>query len=64
MYALIACPLLVIWGRGYSASAASPAAVWRKWADLVEEVALDCGHFLAEERPEECAEAMLGFFRG
>ena len=58
----IACPVLVIWGRGYSASAASPAAVWRKWADAVEEIALDCGHFLAEERPRECAEALLAFF--
>jgi haloacetate dehalogenase len=60
----IACPVLVIWGRGYSASATSPAAVWRKWAGQVEELALDCGHFVAEERPEDCAAALLGFFRG
>ena len=59
----IACPVLVIWGRGYSASAASPAAVWRKWAGEVEEVALDCGHFIPEERPMECAQALLRFFR-
>ena len=59
----IACPVLVIWGRGYSASAASPSTVWRKWADQVDEVALDCGHFVAEERPRECAEVLLSFFR-
>ena len=59
----IACPVLVIWGRGYSASAGSPATVWRQWADQVDDVALDCGHFLAEERPMECAEALLSFFR-
>lgn len=59
----IACPVLVVWGRGYSASAESPASVWRTWAGQVEEAALDCGHFLAEERPEECAAALLDFFR-
>ncbi len=58
----IQCPVLVIWGRGYSASAHSPAAVWRRWADHVEEAALDCGHFLAEEKPEACAEALVRFF--
>jgi haloacetate dehalogenase len=59
----IACPLLVIWGRDYSASAASPAEVWRRWADRVEEVALDCGHFIAEEEPQACADALIDFFR-
>ena len=59
----IACPVLVIWGHDYSASAASPAEVWRRWADRVEEVALDCGHFVMEERPQACADALLSFFR-
>jgi haloacetate dehalogenase len=61
----IACPMLVVWGRDYKASAsASPAIVWRRWADDVREVALDCGHFVAEEAAEECAAALLEFFRG
>ncbi len=58
----IQCPVLVIWGRGYSASAASPAIVWRRWADRVEEFALDCGHFVAEEEPQACADALARFF--
>lgn len=58
----IICPVLVLWGRAYlSGKTASPLAVWRNWADDVREVALDCGHFVAEEKPEECAEALAAF---
>jgi haloacetate dehalogenase len=61
----IQCPVLVIWGRGYHASASgSPAEIWRRWAADVSEVALDCGHFVAEEAPEACTEALWSFFRG
>jgi haloacetate dehalogenase len=61
----IRCPTLVLWGRRYlAAKAASPLEVWRDWADDVREVALDCGHFVAEERTDECAAALLDFFRG
>lgn len=59
----IACPVLVLWGRGYLASkAASPAAIWRDWAMEVSEVALDCGHFVVEEEPEKAAAALGDFF--
>jgi haloacetate dehalogenase len=58
----IACPVLALWGRRYLES--SPLAVWRKWADDVREVALDCGHFVVEEKPEEAAEALLSFMGG
>ncbi|MCP4328111.1 MAG: alpha/beta hydrolase [Alphaproteobacteria bacterium] len=59
----IACPVLVVWGRGYLGDkAASPAGTWRRWADHVEEVVLDCGHFVAEEAPTQCAEALKKFF--
>ncbi|MGE0118123.1 MAG: alpha/beta fold hydrolase [Dongiaceae bacterium] len=59
----IACPVLVVWGRGYSASKEeSPLVVWRRWADDVRDVPLDCGHFIAEEAPEACADALLDFF--
>jgi haloacetate dehalogenase len=59
----IACPVLVLWGRRYlSSKTASPAAAWKKWADDVRDVALDCGHFIAEEEPLECAEALAAFF--
>jgi len=59
----IACPVLVLWGRRYlSSKTASPIGAWRRWADDVREVAFDCGHFLAEEAPEECASALAEFF--
>jgi len=58
----IACPVLVLWGRGYlSSKTGSPLAVWRNWADDAREVALDCGHFVAEEKPAECAAALASF---
>ena len=59
----IGCPVLIVWGRGYLGNrTSSPIAVWRRWADEVRDVALDCGHFVAEEKPEECAEALARFF--
>jgi haloacetate dehalogenase len=59
----IACPLLVLWGRRYlAAKEASPLATWREWAEDAREVALDCGHFVAEEEPEACAAALRDFF--
>jgi haloacetate dehalogenase len=42
--------------------AQSPLEVWRRWAEDVREVALDCGHFVAEEQPEACARALREFF--
>ncbi|MGH6949119.1 MAG: alpha/beta fold hydrolase [Kiloniellales bacterium] len=59
----IACPVLALWGGAYlSAKADSVVEVWRRWTDDVSEVALDCGHFLAEERPQETAAALREFF--
>ena len=58
----IACPVLVLWGRRYlSSKTSSPLKAWRKWADEVREVGLDCGHFVVEEKPEEAAQALLSF---
>lgn len=57
------CPVLVLWSTGYLADKAnSPLASWRKWADEVSEVAIDCGHFIVEEEPQLAAQAMLDFF--
>jgi len=59
----IRCPVLVLWGRHYlSDKTASPMAAWRHWAEDVREVALACGHFIAEEEPEACAAALIDFF--
>jgi len=57
------CPLLVLWGsNGFVGKAYDVLAVWRERAADVRGQALDCGHFLPEERPDETAAALLGFF--
>ncbi len=60
----IGCPTLVLWGRRYltDAKTSSLLEVWRAWADDVREVALDSGHFIAEEAPQDCASALRDFF--
>jgi pimeloyl-ACP methyl ester carboxylesterase len=57
----LSCPVLALWskagiGRGYD--------VEQIWAQRVLDLggrALDCGHFLAEERPDETAAELLAF---
>lgn len=59
----IACPMTVIWGTGYlNKMAKSPRAVWQRWSDNVSETAIPCGHFVPEEAPEACSEALREFF--
>ena len=61
----IGCPLLVLWaGRGGASRRGSPLEVWREWAEDVRGQALECGHFLPEERPAEVGAALGDFFRG
>jgi haloacetate dehalogenase len=58
----IACPLLVLWSaRGLGASY-DVRAIWQEHATEVHGRALDCGHFLAEERPHEVASELAAFF--
>lgn len=57
----LVCPVYVPWGVRYSLK--SPENVWRRWAEDVSVQPLDCGHFLAEEAPAECATGLLEFFR-
>ena len=60
----IRCPLLALWGRrGLMERHFDVLATWRdKAAGPVSGRALDCGHFLPEERPEETARELLAFF--
>ena len=37
-------------------------AIWRDWAHDVRGRAIDCGHYLPEERPAEVAEEFERFF--
>lgn len=57
----IAAPVLVIWGTGTLGYVRDPVAVWQEWADQVEGVQLESGHFLMEERPFETAKAIGDF---
>ena len=36
--------------------------IWRAWADDVRGRAIDCGHFMPEEAPEETLSELLSFF--
>ncbi|QPC44855.1 alpha/beta hydrolase [Kaustia mangrovi] len=59
----IRCPVLAMPGSsGFpSGVTISTEAAWREWANSVEVVTLDCGHFVAEEAPEATLKALLGF---
>ena len=60
----IGCPTLLLWARGDDLEElyGDPLAVWRDWADDLQGRGLDCGHYLAEEAPEETAAELLRFF--
>jgi haloacetate dehalogenase len=59
----VEAPLLAMWGtRGVVGTGPdNPVAVWREHATDVRGVALDAGHFLVEERPEESLAALERF---
>ena len=59
----LAMPLLCLWGaQGIIGRCFDPLALWRERARNVAGNALDCGHYLAEELPEETARALGTFF--
>jgi haloacetate dehalogenase len=61
----IGCPLLTLWGRkGKLDIWYDVLAVWRGWADDVRGRALECGHYLAEEAPEDTYRELRDFFTG
>lgn len=59
----IACPVLVLWSRRDELEAwYDVLAIWREWADDVTGQPLDCGHYLAEEAPDETYAELRAFF--
>lgn len=59
----IRCPLLVLWSKQEELEEwYDVLAIWREWADSVQGRAIDCGHFLAEEAPEETYAELHRFF--
>jgi len=59
----IRCPNLILWGtRGIVGKLFRPL---EDWADLIERPigeAIDCGHFIPEERPQETVRLLSSFF--
>jgi haloacetate dehalogenase len=61
----IHCPVLALWSqRGELERWYDVLALWRDWADEVSGEAIDCGHYLAEEAPQETYAALHQFFAG
>jgi haloacetate dehalogenase len=59
----IAAPTLVLWGaQGRLEAWYDVLAIWRDWARDVRGRALDCGHYLPEERPREVVAELEAFF--
>ncbi len=59
----IAAPMLALWGaRGRPNRGQGMLEVWKTWAVDVQGVAIDCGHFIPEERPDETVAHLTGFF--
>jgi pimeloyl-ACP methyl ester carboxylesterase len=60
----IRCPVLVLWGaKGVVGRLYDPLAVWRDWGENVRGEAIDSGHYLAEERPEETLRVLMPFLK-
>ncbi|UEM19423.1 alpha/beta hydrolase [Skermanella mucosa] len=58
----VSCPLLALWGaRATMDRCFDVLATWREVALDVRGQALDCGHYIPEERPEEFTAALLDF---
>jgi haloacetate dehalogenase len=53
--------VLVLWSAPGIGSSYDVLSIWRDQANDVHGRALDCGHFLAEERPDETATELLAF---
>jgi haloacetate dehalogenase len=58
----IEVPLLALWGaKGMVGQLYDVLATWREKAGDVQGMALDCGHSLPEELPDQTAKALLAF---
>jgi haloacetate dehalogenase len=57
--------VLALWGRRAQLEQwYDVPAIWRDWADDVSGDAIDCGHYLPEEAPDDTYQALRAFFAG
>jgi haloacetate dehalogenase len=59
--AQLACPTLVLFSKRGIGAAYDVPRIWHERAPRLSSAAIDCGHFLAEERPRETTAALLSF---
>ncbi|GAB3070603.1 alpha/beta fold hydrolase [Salinicoccus sesuvii] len=60
----ISCPVLALWSaQGELPEWYDVLSIWGDWADDVKGRGIECGHFLAEEAPDETYEEMYQFFK-
>ena len=60
----ITCPLLTLWGKqGWLEKWYDVLEVWRDWSDDAHGQAINSGHYLAEEAPDETYAALDAFFK-
>lgn len=59
----VTCPTLVLWSERDDLVElfGDPVPIWREWADDVSSGSIDSGHHMAEEAPDELAEALRRF---
>lgn len=62
----IACPVLVLWGeRSHVERSFEPMEAWQHYASRIAGGRkLPCGHYPAEQCPEETYAELVGFFKG
>lgn len=58
------CPVLALWSASGTGAMFDVLGAWRDRATDVRGRALDCGHFLPEERPEEVIRELRTFLAG
>ncbi|PSL36296.1 haloacetate dehalogenase [Planomicrobium soli] len=60
----ITCPVLALWSNeGELPQWYDVLSVWRDWAYEVNGCGINCGHYLAEEAPEETYQQLYNFFK-